>query len=111
MSKKNEFIIEQTITVGKKQYPYTLQPLGNGKTLVTCDAAGIKQEFLDEDILNLIIDLPDLIIAEKKYRKKFGQIIRFRCSTEEKREIERRALQEKFPTTTAYLKSLALGKK
>ncbi len=108
--KRKAIIIEQTITCQNKKYPYTLKPLGKGWTLVTCEAANIEQEFLDEDILNLIIDLPNLIVAEKEYRKKQEQMIRFRCSTEEKKEIEKRAIQERFPTVSSYLRALALGK-
>ncbi|MFH0820713.1 MAG: hypothetical protein V1908_02975 [Candidatus Peregrinibacteria bacterium] len=108
MSKKNEWAIEQYITVGKQKYRYTLKPLSNGETHVECEAAGINQDFLDEDILNLIIDLPNLIVAEKEYEKKQEYVLRFRCNGAERRAIEKQAVQKRFPTLSAYLRALAL---
>ena len=109
MPKKKEFIIEQSITMGRKKVRYSLKPLGKGKTLVECEAAGIAKKLLDEDVLKLIIDLPALIIAEKEYRKKQKHVIRFRCSEAERRAIEKRALQKHFSNLSAYLRALALS--
>ncbi|GEM_PF-799099 len=102
-----ELIIEQSIRVGRKQYPYTLRPVGDDLTYVKCEAAGIDQEFANEDLLELIMDLPNTILENQKFEKE--QVLRFRCSAEERKEIARRAMQRRFPTVSAFLRSLALA--
>ena len=62
-------ILKHYITINNKKYYYILNPAKKGTTLVECKAANINQEFLNEDVPELLNDLPNLILAEKKYKK------------------------------------------
>ena len=61
--------INHKIKVNNITYHYSLEPLvvknDEKITHVICEEAGIDKDFLTEDIPSLIIDLPNLIIAEK----------------------------------------------
>jgi hypothetical protein len=99
-----------TITLNNKKYAYTIKPLDKKEVHFKCDAAGVDQEFLAEDIPALLTDLPNLIIAEKLYQESEKSIIRFRISKEDKKEIEKRAAKAGYSTISAFLRDLALGK-
>ncbi|MBI5411873.1 hypothetical protein HZA43_01715 [Candidatus Peregrinibacteria bacterium] len=96
------------IMVGKKKYEYSIESLSKKIVFFECDAANIGQQFLTEDIPALLIDLPELIIGRKEYEKKQNQVLRFRCSAKERREIEKRAIQKRFPNISAFIRALAL---
>ena len=101
--------IKYFITIGNKKYFYTLKPAKKGSTLVECADANIKQEFLNEDIPGLLNDLPNLIIAEKKYKKQQSELIRFRISPDDKKQIEKIAVTKGYNSVSGYLRDLALG--
>lgn len=98
------------IIVQNKRYPYTLQPIDKEVTFVECEDANIAQEFLNEDIPNLLIDLPHLVLAEKKYRADQSEVIRFRINARDKKNIEKRALKEGYKNVSSFLRALALSK-
>jgi len=101
--------IKYFITIGNKKYFYTLKPAKKGLTLVECEAANIKQEFLNEDIPGLLNDLPELILAEKKHKNQQSGLIRFRIAPEDKKQIEKIALTKGYTSVSGYLRDLALG--
>jgi len=100
--------INHYITINNKKYCYTLKPAKKNITFVECEAANIKQEFLNEDIPELLIDLPDLIMAEKKYKKQQSELIRFRVSPDDKKLIEQKAVKKGYSSVSGYLRDLAL---
>ena len=55
--------ITANITVNNRKYEYSLTKKNEDVVFVECKEANIAQEFLKEDIADLIIDLPNLIIA------------------------------------------------
>jgi hypothetical protein len=103
---------KHSITVHNKQYPYFLSAPykedGYEVVFFECKAASISQPFLREDIPALLVDLPNLIIAEKKYQKKQKDIIRFRVTVEDKKRIEKRAAREGYSSVSSFLRHLAL---
>lgn len=101
--------IKYFITISNKKYFYTLKPAKKGSTIVECAAANIKQEFLNENIPELLNDLPNLILAEKEYKKQQSELIRFRISPEDKKQIEKIAVKKGYTTVSGYLRDLALG--
>ena len=101
-------ITTQFAMANNKKYPYSLK-VGKKWTYVECKAAKISQKFLTEDIPALLVDLPELIIGQQEYEKKQSHVLRFRCNEEERREIEKRAVQKRFPNISAYLRALALS--
>lgn len=99
-----------TITVQNKKYEYTLQPAKEkGVIQFVCTAANISQDFLAEDIPALIIDLPNLIIAEREYQDNQTEVMRFRISAEDKKKIEKKALAGGFSSVSDYLRARALA--
>jgi len=99
-----------TITYNNKRYNYAIKPLNKKMVHFKCDAAGVDQEFLAEDIPALLIDLPHLIASEKLYQESEKSVIRFRISKEDKKEIEKRAAKAGYRTISAFLRDLALKK-
>lgn len=100
--------IKHYITLNNKKYFYSLKPAKKNTTFVECEDANIKQEFLNEDIPELLIDLPDLIMAEKKYNKQQSELIRFRVTPDDKKLIEKEAVKKGYSSVSGYLRDLAL---
>ena len=101
--------IISNITVNNKRYEYSLQEKRGGVIFVECKDANIAQDFLKEDIANLIIDLPSLIIAEKEHHKKQSEVVRFRISPQDKNKIEKKAVKEGYESLSDYMRHLALN--
>jgi hypothetical protein len=97
------------ITIQNKKHFYTLKPLNKNSTFFECRDANISQEFLNKDIPALLNDLPNLIIAEKEYKKNQSDIIRFRVSPEDKKTIEKKAVENGYSSVSVFLRHLALG--
>ncbi|MBT3704524.1 hypothetical protein HOG17_01960 [Candidatus Peregrinibacteria bacterium] len=100
------------ITFNNKKYPYSISSSykdeGEDVVYFECPAAAISQPFLAEDIPALLIDLPELIIAEKNYQKKTKEIIRFRLAVEEKKAIEKKAARLGYSSVSSFLRDVAL---
>lgn len=97
------------ITVQNKKYSYSLEKQKGGLVYVECAAANISQEFLAEDVADLLIDLPNLIVAEKEYQDRQSDVVRFRVSVEDKKRIEKKAAKEGYSSVSEYIRSLALS--
>jgi hypothetical protein len=67
-----------SVTIKNKTYPYTLERMKNGAVKMVSKDARIHQEFLAEDVSELILDLPHLIAAEQAYTKGHADVIRLR---------------------------------
>lgn len=102
---KNEYFI----TVNNRKYFYSLRSIDKARVFFECEAANIAQEFLKEDVPDLLIDLSNLILAEKQYKKQQDQIIRFRLEAEDKKLILMKAQKKGYKTVSAFLRDLALG--
>jgi hypothetical protein len=63
-------------------------------SIITCKSAKIEQEFLNEDIVSLLTDIPGLIKAEEKHIEKQDSVIRFRVSSLEKASIQEKVKKE-----------------
>ena len=100
-------VARHSVTLGNKQYHYSLRKVDKEATYFYCKAARISQEFLNEDIPELLHYLPDHIMDAKE-RTKRQEIIRFRISSEDKRKIEKKALKEGYTSISGYLRDLAL---
>ncbi len=101
--------ISSTITIQNKKYNYSVTEKTKKIAEFECVAAKIKQDFLKEDIADLLIDLPNLIIAEKEREKTQKDVIRFRISSEDKAIVEKKALKAGFINVSDYLRHLALA--
>lgn len=102
-------VTTHTVTVHNKKYAYTLKKAGGGATHVTCVEARIDQKFLNEDVPALLVDLPNLILAEKKYKQAQGEVLRFRVSPQDKKKIEKKALHKGYDSVSEYLRARALA--
>jgi len=100
---------KHTITVNNKKYEYYITPVDKKIVFFECPAVHISQKFLVEDIPALIVDLPDIILSFFEYQKKQAEVIRFRVSAEEKRQIQKKAVKAGYPTVSAFLRALTLG--
>jgi hypothetical protein len=98
-----------SITVKNKVYPYTLEKTASGAIHLVSRGARIDQAFLPEDVALLILDLPNLIIAEQAHEHKQSDVIRFRVSGADKVRIEKKAIAKKYDTVSGYVRDLALG--
>jgi len=101
--------IHSTITIKNKVYQYTLERAESNAVRLVSKDARIDQEFLSEDVAGVLLDLPNLILAEQEYKNTHSDIIRFRVSTTDKRKIEKKAVAQGFDSISDYLRTLALG--
>ena len=86
--------LKNYIQIGKKNYAYTLEPMDTKVTRIVCKDAKIDQEFLNEDLVSLLSDLPYLIQSEQKYQEKQDSVIRFRVSARERAKIQAKVKSE-----------------
>lgn len=100
--------VKGAVTIHNKKYPYSLTQKKDGVVFVECAAAKIAQEFLSEDVAGLLIDLPNLILAEKEYQEKQSNVVRFRISATDKKVIEKKAVDKGFKSVSEYMRHLAL---
>ena len=106
---KQPISLKYYVTLNDKKYFYTLRPFDEESTWVECEAAGISQNFLHEDIPALLLDLPHLIISEKEYQKNQEEVVRFRLSAEDKQTIQKKAAKAGYASVSAFLRDLALS--
>ncbi len=98
-----------SITLKNKVYPYTLERTVSGAIRIVAKDACLDQEFLPEDVSEIILDLPNLIIAEQEYTRKQSDVIRFRISSADKARIEKKAIKNGYDSISGYIRDLALG--
>jgi predicted RNA-binding protein len=84
-------IIKNYIEVNNKKYSYFIEPINDEISKIICKSAKIEQEFLNEDLVQLLKDLPNLIISEQQYKDKKENIVRFRVSSIEKVLLQKKA--------------------
>ena len=98
-----------SITIKNKVYSYTLEKTAAGTIHFVAKDARIDQEFLPEDLAEIILDLPHLILAEQAHVQKQSDVIRFRVSSKDKARIERKAIENGYDSISGYVRDLALG--
>ncbi len=86
-----------------------MKKLAKNRFFVECKEANIAQEFLGEDIPDVLIDLPKLILAEKEYNEGRADVVRFRLSAEDKKTILKKAYKKGYKSVSGFLRDLALG--
>jgi hypothetical protein len=101
-----------SFSFGSQKYDYTLsQPFKeDGETVMQlqCPKINIDQTFLVEDIPEAILDLPNMILNLKQYKTQ-NTIMKFRLQVEEKKIIEKKALERGYKNTSDFLRSVALA--
>ncbi len=95
------------VTLNNRKYFYSLRKVNSKTTYFECEAANISQPFQNEDIAELLIDLPNLILSEKEYLEKQNIVIRFRVNVNDKKLIEEKASKNGFKTISDYLREVA----
>jgi len=63
---------------------------------------------LNEDLVNLLKDLPNLIIVEQEYKEKKDNIIRFRVSALDKMKLQKKVKEFWYKTVSSFIKSKVL---
>ena len=101
--------VEGVVSVQNKKYPYSLTEKKNDVVFVEWKAANVAQDFLKEDVANLLIDLPSLIVAEKQYQATQSNVVRFRITPAAKKQIEKKAVESGFKSVSEYMRHLALS--
>jgi len=101
--------IKGYLTINNKKSEYSLIKKVKNTVFFECQDANISQEFLTEDIPNLLLDLPNLILAEKEYKKNQSEIIRFRISPQDKQKIESKAVKNGYTSVSSYIRELVLS--
>ena len=102
-------IIKNYIEVDNKKYSYFIEPVDNEVSKIICKSAKIEQEFLNEDLVWLLKDLPSLIKAEQEYKDKKENFVRFRVSRKEKLLLQEKAKNSGFKILSAFIKDKILA--
>ena len=101
-------------TYRNRRYPYTLSEAftEDGEKFITfsCDGLGLVQDFLVEDIPELIRDLPNIMEIHQNYKQELRQekVVRFRVSELDRQKIEAKAKAQGFPSISAFVRSRLL---
>ena len=96
------------VTVNNKKHKYKIRKINKDTSYFECNSASIGQPFLNKDIPELLLHLPEHIIEERRYRKENKEVIRFRVSQKEKDAIKIKARKKGYKTISAYLRDIAL---
>jgi len=97
--------LENFIKVWNKKYLYIIESIDYNISRIICKDANINQEFLNEDLVSLLNDLPSLIKAEQNYKLKQDSIIRFRISWMEKMKLMEKVKKSWYKNMSSYIKS------
>ena len=100
--------IKNYIEVWGKRYSYFIEEVDSETSKIICKSAKIEQEFLNEDILPLLKDLPNLILAEQKYKDTKDSVIRFRLSSTEKVKLLEKVKKSWYKTISSFIKNKVL---
>ena len=103
-----EKILKCSISLYGKQYPYILKSIDKKTIHLECRAAALSQQFSTEDIAGILMDLPEFILEEKEHKENKSSVVRFRATPEEKKKIEKIALEKGYLSVSSYLIDLAL---
>jgi hypothetical protein len=97
--------LENFIKIWNKNYYYIIEPINDNISRIVCDSANINQDFLNEDLVSLLNDLPNLIKAEQDYCLKQDSIVRFRISWVEKLKLMKNVQKSWHKNMSSYIKS------
>ncbi len=102
--------MKNSFTLGSHKYEYQLEKSfqKDGEKLMhfSCPKLDIDQDFLVEDIPELILDLPNIAYNLKNHEMQ-DSFLRVRIKVAEKEIIEKKAMAQ-GKTTSAYIRDLAL---
>ncbi len=101
--------IKNYIEVDNKKYSYFIELVDNKSSKIICKSAKIEQEFLNEDLVWLLKDLPNLIKSEREYKEKKENFVRFRVSIKEKLLLQEKAKNSGFKTLSSFIKNKLLA--
>ncbi len=97
----------QYFTLGRTRYEYSLEKINEEVIRFKCEKLGMDEEFLLEDIANLIMDLPNIANNLKTYEK--GKVtIRFRVTPTEKQRIIQTASHNGYRNTSDFVRECVL---
>ena len=101
--------VEYSLSLNNKKYLYKLTKISETLTQVECSSAWISQVFENEDLPELLLNLPDYILEkEAEKQKEKTTFIQIRVSVSEKNAIKKRALKQGYKNVSGYLKDVAL---
>lgn len=98
----------QYFVLGRTRYEYTLEKISDEVIHFTCEKLGMDEEFLQEDVANLIMDLPNIANNLKNYEKN-KVTVKFRVTPVEKQRILENATQKGYKNTSDFVRELALA--
>ena len=101
--------IQWFVKLWNKHYGYTIVPIDHQVSKIECKSAALHQEFLNEDLIWLLKDLPELIKAEQQHQAKQDSVIRFRLSSLEKAKLQQKLKTSWFKTVSAYIRDKILS--
>ncbi len=99
--------LKHYVIIGNRKYGYTLQPKRTVTTLV-CRGAGINERFANNEIPQVLSNLPGLILRALQAEETQAEVMRFRVTGEEKEQITHNAIEGGFDNISAYIRSKLL---
>jgi hypothetical protein len=103
---------EYIITLNNKKYSCALTKVNDQTTHIFCPTAWIDQDFLNEDVPQLLIDLPKLILDNIKEKdSNVSTTIHIRLLKSEKNKIQKNALAKGYKSVSSYVRDMAIATK
>ena len=101
-------ILKHYIIVGNRKYDYTLEPNKN-RTRLVCNGADIEEKVPNEEIPQMLAQLPRIIIKIQSAASSQSEVLRFRVSSEEKMLITKRAMENGYDNMSSYIRDKLLA--
>lgn len=98
----------QYFVLGRTRYEYTLEKVDDQVIHFKCEKLGMDEDFLLEDLPNLIMDLPNIANNLKSYEKN-KVTVKFRVSPSEKQRIIENATKKGYQNTSDFVRECALN--
>jgi len=98
----------QYFILGRTRYEYSLEKINNEIVRFKCEKLGMDEEFLFEDIAQLIMDLPNIATNLKNYEKN-KVTVKFRVTPTEKQKIIQSATSKGYKSTSDFVRERALA--
>lgn len=99
--------LKHYVIIGNRKYGYTLHPKRSATTLV-CRGANINERFANDEIPQVLSQLPRMILAVLQAAETQSEVMRFRVTQEEKEKIAHNAITEGYDNISAYIRSKLL---
>ena len=99
---------EYIFTLNHKKHVCKITRIDEEVTHIECLSAWINQDFPNEDVADMLLEIPAIILENEKIDREKSTIIQIRISSVEKVRLKEKALKSGFNNVSSYVRSTIL---